>query len=451
MERYYNFFVGNLSNKNYQDAVFSAGIFSHYMADVNIPVHTDEYWTGHNAFETDINLNLDNLVLGSITIDNNIPDIKQYVIDAATNAHQYYDDVRSVYTDGEVTDQIDSNATLKSMVELQLTHAVSNVASLFLKGIGEAIAPIVEISSNQKALIDNGHGNNYAKDGNLENIANYLTGLGFSVSENTDSITDSDLVDIDFLIITAIETNYTIDELNALSTWINAGKRSIFVTGRGDFSDAISHAGINKILESFGTKIRVNDDNVYTIASDPYYYQDWYIYSETTSPPPGKTYLDTAVVYHSFSPNSLYFTGYSSDMTILVNGSKYDYQTDQFAPAPDKIWDNTNDGVGGDVIPLVASEKLSGDDDRIIVFGASDFSDFSFGPNGFHDDEEFLTTFIEWVLFDSVGEGITFKEITNSLSSNESNDTSVATSSWMLLYSLPIVFGILFIRKKRYQ
>ena len=398
VEKFYNFFVANLTAHNYYDAVFSAGMFSHYMADVNIPVHTDAYWPGHNAFETDINKYLDTLTVGTITIDDNITDIKQYVKDAAINAHQYYDDVRSVYVDGSVTDQINTNATLKAMVEGQLTHAISNVASLFIKGIGEAIAPTVQITSTHKALIDGGHGNDYA-DGSLANIQSYLTGLGFSVSLDTDGITDSDLNGVDFLIISAIDGtgNYTQTELNSLATWIDGGQRSIFVTGRGDFND-ISFSGINEILSTLGSVIRMNDDNVYTngLATngpvDPNYYQDWYIYSDVTTPPPGEKYQDTAILYHSFSPNSLYFSGPSSGLTVLVNGSQYNYQSDENAPVPAKVWDNVNDGVGGEVIPLVAAEQLNSDDDRIIVFGATDFSDFSFIPSGYHDDQEFLTT-----------------------------------------------------------
>jgi hypothetical protein len=441
IDRYYNYFVGNLTEKNYQEAVFSAGIFSHYMADINIPVHTDQYWLGHSAFEKDVNKYLSEMTIGTVTIDSDIPDIKQYIKDAAINAKQYYNDVRSVYVTGDEVDQVNSNTTLKTMVEGQLTRAVSNVASLIIKGIGDIIAPSVQITTTQKALIDNGHLNNYVKDGNLVNMENYMTGLGFSVSINGDEITASDLTDVDFLIITAIEINYTIDELNVLSTWLSEGRRSIFVTGRGDFSGSIEHSGLNSILQAFGTVIRMNDDNVYTTPSDPSYNNDWYVYSQVTTPPPGKSYLDTAKIYHSFSPNSLYFTGTSNELTILVNGSKYDYQTDQNPPSPTKIWDDSNDDVGGEVIPLVAAEQLSNDNDRIIVFGATDFSDFSFGPSGSHDDEEFLATFIEWVLFDSVGEGITFKENTST--------EQPTTSPWMIVYSFPVILVAVYIHKKR--
>ncbi|MFW9928008.1 MAG: zinc dependent phospholipase C family protein [Candidatus Thorarchaeota archaeon] len=406
IERWYNSFTGNLSKGDYGDAIFAAGVFTHYISDLNIPVHTDSYWDGHPAYESDINANLENFVLGTITIDT-ISDIKQYAIEKATYSHQFYQDIRNAYPDGTTTDVISNNATIKTITQDQLTRAISSTVSLLLKGIGQTLAPTINFVSTQKALIDNGHGNDYAA-GDLDVITSYLTGLGFSVAKNNGSMTSTILNDVDFLIITALSTNYTSDELTAISTWLDGGHRSLFVTGRGDFEN-IAISGINELLSNIGTVIRINDDNVYTIASDPNYYKDWYIYSTVTNPPPGKSFNDQAILYHSFSPNSLYFTGSSSGLTLLVNGSEYNYQTDQQAPAPAKIWDNTNDGVGGDKIPLVACESLSNNDDRIVVFGASDFSDFSFVPSGFQDDEYFLPTFIEWVLFDSSSEGIQYQ------------------------------------------
>ncbi len=412
VERYFNFYIDNLTAGNYQEAIFSAGVFAHYMSDVNMPVHTGAYWDGHSAYETDINQHLTNLQIGSITIDTDISNIKQYVIDAATKSHAYYNDIVAAYPTGSTTNVITTNATIKTITETQITSAISNVASLFKKGIADTLVPRTEKISGGSALIDYAHGNDYATGGGssafaLDDYENYLVTKGFTVVKNNDTFTTSLLNNYDFLIITALGTNLTSDELNAVSQWLTTGQRSLFITGRGDFQ-SYSHAGINELLKTTGTAIRVNDDNVYTIDTDPNYYKEHYVYSDVVTPPTGETYPAEAVIYHSYAPNSLYFEGDSTGVTVLVNGSKYNYQFDQNAPAPAKIWDDTNDGNGGERIPLVAAESLSGDNDRIVVFGASDFSDFSLGPSGFHDDEYFIPVFTKWVLFGSIGEGISY-------------------------------------------
>ena len=412
VERYYEYFVGNLSAGNFVDAIFSAGVFAHYMSDANIPVHTDAYWDGHPAYETDINQHLSSLTIGTITVDSDIPDIQQYVKDAAIRAHPFYADIVAAYPTGSVTNVITTNSTIKQITETQITYAISNVLSLFKKGITESVAPIIQVTSQNNALIDYYHGNDYATAGGssafaLDDYEDYLFTHGYVVTRNNESFTTDSLADYNFLIITAFTTNLSASELSAISSWLASGQRSIFVTGRGDYQP-YTHAGINQLLQTIGTSIRVNDDNVYTISSDPYYYKEHYIYSEVTNPPPGESYPQDAIIYHSYAPNSLYFEGSTSAVTVLVNGSKYDYQTDINAPAPAKIWDNTNDGTGGDVIPLVASESLSNDNDRIVVFGASDFSDFSLGPSGFQDDEFFIPVFTKWAVFDSLGSGVTY-------------------------------------------
>ncbi|MHA1227021.1 MAG: hypothetical protein ACTSPV_09800 [Candidatus Hodarchaeales archaeon] len=407
IHRWFDFYVGNLSIGNYKDAVFAGAIMSHYWADLNIPVHTDEYWPGHSAFESDINAHLSEFTLGAITVDTNIPDIEQYAIDAATYAHQYYDVIRDAYPDGTQNDEVVTNATIKVIVEEQLTRAISGLASLWMKGIGDDLAPIVQVTTSQKALIDNHHINDYEDSGDLANLISYLKSLGFEVIEWNETITEEALSDVDFLVVTAFETDYTTSELTAISNWINSGQRSVFVTGRGDYTSSITHTGINALLSEIGTVIRMNDDNIYTVSSDPHYYKDWYIYSENVQAPEGKSFLDVAEVFHLFSPNSLYFDGSSASLQVLVNGTQYHYQADESTPPIDVVWDNTNDGVGGEVIPLVASEILSSGDneDRIIVFGDTSFSDFAFAPSSFHDNEHFLPVLIEWVLFDEVAGG----------------------------------------------
>ena len=118
--------------------------------------------------------------------------------------------------------------------------------------------------------------------------------------------------------------------------------------------------------------------------------------------------MDVAQIYNLFSPNSLYFTETSDDLQILVNGTAYNYQSNEESPAIFQIYDDTADGAGGTIIPLVAAESLNDDNDRIVVFGDTSFSDFSFAPHFLHDNEHIIPTIIEWVLFDNVAGGYSY-------------------------------------------
>ncbi|MHA2075402.1 MAG: hypothetical protein ACW97X_12350, partial [Candidatus Hodarchaeales archaeon] len=408
IEQWYNYYVENLSEAKYEDAILAGAIMSHYITDLNIPVHTDVYWEGHSAYETDINSHLEEFTIGTVSTDDDISNIQQYAIDAAIYAHQYYDTIKAAYPSGDTNNVVVNNATIKAITEEQLTRAISCVASLWVKGIGDSLAPKIVLTTSQKALIDNGHNNDYENDGDLANFISYLNSIGFEVVEDSDGITESDLEGVNFLIVTAFETEYTTAELSAISNWIGSDSRSLFVTGRGDFTSAINHSAINELLEAIGTVIRMNDDNVYTVSSDPFYYKDYYIDTENFQAPEGKTFLDVAQVFQCFSPNSLYFSNDSEYLEVLVNGTQYLYQSDENVPGVTVVWDDTDDGVGGEVIPLVTAETFSEDDDRIIVFGDTSFSDYSFAPHFVHDNEHFIPVLIEWVLFDNIAGGIEY-------------------------------------------
>ncbi|MHA1207165.1 MAG: hypothetical protein ACTSSO_06315 [Candidatus Hodarchaeales archaeon] len=405
---WYNWYANNLTIGEYSDAILSASIMGHYWSDLNIPVHTDDYWDGHSEYESDINKDISEFTIGAISIDETIDDVRQYAVDAATHAHQYYDEIRAAYPDGTLNDEVMNNSAIKAITEEQLTRSISGLASLFLKGMENHIAPYVESTTTQKVIVDNSHGNDYEEDGELKILISYLSGVGFEVIEEVDGISAEDLANTDFLIVTAFGTAYSTAELTAISDWIDSGSKSIFVTGRGDFTPEIDHSNINSLLSTIGTVIRMNDDNIYTVGSDPKYWEDWYIYTENFQAPEGKEFLDVAQIYNLFSPNSLYFTEESDDLQILVNGTSYLYQSNEEAPAIHTIYDDSNDGVGGEVIPLVAAESLNGDDDRIIVFGDTSFSDYSFAQSSHHDNEHFIPTLIEWVSFDNILGGYSY-------------------------------------------
>lgn len=403
IETWYNYFVTNLSQGNYYDGILAGSVMSHYLADLNIPVHTGPNWEGHSAYETDVNNHIEDFTIGSITLDTNISSIQEYAIDAAENANLYYDLIHEAYPDDTVNGAVISNATVKSITEQQLTRAIACISSLWIQGINNALAPSILEATDHKALIDIGHSNDYASTSDLENLVAFLENIGFAVIKDNDGIDNSDLIDVDFLVITAIAENYTVTELDAITNWVqNNDQSSIFISGRGDFTSEIEHAGINDILYSIGAHIRMNDDNVYTTNNDPHAYLDheWYVYSDIIEGPIGEDLPGVTLPFHSFSPNSLYFTEQSiATVNVLVNGSIYNYQTNENEPGIETVWDITDDNIGGNVIPLVASETLNDDNDRLIVFGDTSFSDFSFGPSGHHDNEKIIQYYLDWVLF----------------------------------------------------
>lgn len=450
VETWYTYFVDNLTAGNYYDGILAAAVMSHYYADVNIPVHTGPYWAGHSAYETDINNHLADLTIGTITINESIGDVKQFTSDAAIHSSQYYDDIVDAYPNGDTRGPVVDDADIKALTEEQLTRAISGLASLWTKGLEGLSAPTVDTSYDYKALVDLGHDNDYS-DG-LKNIQSYLRGIGYETITDNDGITETDLAGVDFLVVTALASNYTQAELTVVKDWVQAGNRSIFVTGRGDFNN-ISHAGINDLLAAIGTVIRVNDDNVYTVSSDPNYYRDWYIYTDNIVTPGNEPYVDGAEMFNLFSPNSLYFNDTSDNLKILVNGSKYNYQSDENSPPPTVVWDDTDDGNGGTTIPLVASETLNDDSDRIVVFGDTSFSDFSFAPSSFHDNEVIIPTIVEWTLFYNIGSGYDFLDNqgggTTTTNTSTTNDETSTTSWSFAAFALAIGAAFIVRRKQK--
>ncbi|MHA2174556.1 MAG: hypothetical protein ACXACP_07790 [Candidatus Hodarchaeales archaeon] len=410
VERWYNYFVGNLSVGNYKDGLVAGGVMAHFISDLNIPIHTGPWWIGHSAFEGDINYYFSQFTLGSIVSEEYITDIQQYAIDAATYANQYYDIIVDAYPNSVRNDEVMNNATIKAIVEEQLTRAIQSVVSLWRQGIGDFLAPKLVQESSKKALIDYGHSNEYVNDSfnidKLENLISYLESIGFEVIKDGNGLVSADLEEVDFLVVTALKVNFSSSELTVVSDWLaNNDQRSLIVTGKGDHYGDTEIGGINDLLASIGTEIRVNDDNVYTdeFVGDPYYYQDHYIQTDNFYAPLGLSFPSLTDPLQLYRACSLYIESYSPNIQLLANGSQYHYQIDETGPSISVVWDDTNDGVGGEKIPLVAAETLSDDNDRIIVFAETAFSDFSFAPSAFHDNEYIVPVYLDWVLFGTAG------------------------------------------------
>lgn len=398
-QRWFNFTRDNFTSGNWEDGFFALGVMSHYFSDPNIPVHTDEIWAGHSAYETDINNNLGSLTIGALA-ESTVTNVSQMVVDGATYAHQYYDMVVDVYPEsGSVA--LMTNATIKAFTENCLTNAINGCLSIFYSLTQFVAPPDVSILYEHIALVDYAHQNDYIDlSDQLTSLNISLSREGFEMRKQTTAFTSGDLVGVDLLIATCGLDAYSAAELIAISDWAVTGNKSILLTGRGDFSTYTDIAGPNQILEAVESNIRVTDDNVYMTGT----YQLWYNDLDTMLAPADTLNLTFGVsTFTMFSPTSLYFLNDTPVLPVIM-ADHAGYQTDQTLPAAEVIYDSMADGVYGNQIPLAAVEEVGSL--RILVTGTTFFSDFDYGKTPQFDNIVFLENFLEWAVGDRTEWGI---------------------------------------------
>jgi len=392
-QRWFNNTRDNFTLGNWEDGFFALGVMSHYFADPNSPVHTDETWAGHSAYETDINNNLDSLTIGALA-ESTATNVSQMVVDGATYAHQYYDMVVEAYPEsGSVA--LMANATIKTFTEICLTNAINGCLSIFYTLTQFVAPPDVSILYEYVALVDYAHSNDYIDlSDQLTSLNTSLSREGFESRKQTTAFTASDLVGVDLLIATCGFDAYSAAELTAISDWADTGNRSILLTGRGDFSIYTDTARPNQILEAVESNIRVTDDNVYMTGT----YKLWYNDLDTMLAPVDTLNLTYGVsTFTMFSPTSLYFLNDTPILPVIM-ADHAAYQTDDYLPAAEVIYDSMADGVYGDQIPLAAVEEVGSL--RILVTGTTFFSDFDYGKTAQFDNIVFLENFLEWAVED---------------------------------------------------
>jgi len=204
----------------------------------------------------------------------------------------------------------------------------------------------------------------------------------------------SALTDVDLLVITCALDAYSTAELAAISDWASAGNRTILLTGRGDFEDRWDIARPNQILEAIGSHIRINDDNVYMQGT----YKAWY--NDLTVIPPANETMDltlSVTTITMYSPSSLHIMDDGLVLPVIYADTTA-YQTDQVAPEPTVIYDDTEDGKNGEQIPLMAVEEIG--DLRVIVAGTTFFSDYDYGKSAQFNNILLLENFLDWAAGD---------------------------------------------------
>jgi hypothetical protein len=391
-QMWYDYARDNFSADQWEEGFFALGVMSHYFADPNIPVHTDDNWPGHGGYEADINENLGSLnhTTPSEVLIANVTD---FVIQSAVFSHQYYDTIFAAYEDEN--SRAMNNPTIKSITETCLSRAINGTLCLYYSIIQGINAPDTTYTFDYIALVDYAHTNDYidySGDSALLAINQTLARNHFEMRQQTTAFTAGALTDVDLLIVTCGLDAYTTDELTAITNWASSGNKSIMLTARGDFSEYVDNARPNQILQAIGSDIRVNDDNVYMEGTYNPWYNDLY-----DIPYPNETLGLTLGVgsLTLFSPTSLYFLDEGPTLPI-VWADPSGYQTDQIAPAPVVVYDDTIDGVNGEQIPLIAIEEIG--QLRVFVAGTTFFSDFDYGKSAIFSNVQLVENFIDWAI-----------------------------------------------------
>ncbi len=394
VERWFGYMVNNLSIGAWKEGMFAAGIMLHYFADINIPIHTDSTWPGHGVCEGDINdhLNLfSGYNLSSIEV---VSDPRQYTIDAATAANSFYDDCVAQYPNEIMPSPspLTTNSTYFNIILLQLNRTLSGIRNLWFTAIQGLEAPDIPPGAiSFTILIDGGH-DNYYVDTQLTNFKSSLAQWGLNVIVDEDGIIPSDLLGVDLLVITAPYINFTLAETNAIADWfVNGTRTNMLVTGYSDFQNqyGFKRPTLNYLLANITTHIRLNDDQIF----NPDGYQLWYCDINETLPG-SLTFNITNNVdeIRMYSTSSLWYTDPLA-ITNITFGNPNFYQVDAYSPPVTVIYDNVDDGVGGDRIPLMAVEEVG--DSRIMVSGTTFFSDYDYPVA---DNEILIENVCEWLL-----------------------------------------------------
>ncbi|MFX1564041.1 MAG: zinc dependent phospholipase C family protein [Promethearchaeota archaeon] len=416
VEEWYGYVLNNFTIGEWKKGMFAAGVLAHYFSDPNIPIHTDETWSGHGTLEDDINQHLGTFSF-TIAAPQQVADPKQYLIENAIYAHQYYDDCVTLYPNSNMPSPspLDSNSTFHDMIETQLERAVTGFRNLWYSAIQGLEAPIIPSGAvSYNVLIDAGHNNYYtmATTNELTAFKAQLNMWTINVIVNEDELTADDLYGVDLLIITPpIGVTYTAEETDVIADWVVNQTGALLVAAYSEHfrdpayyptpAEQFQRQTLDWLLANCSSHIQLNDDSVYE--GDPGAYAPWYV--DITSLLSGSLTFgitDDVAGFRMYSPCSLWFTDIEN-ITEIVMGDPSCYQSiNVVSPPPVVVYDNTNNQVGGDSIPLIATETVNGS--RIMVSGTTFFSDYDYGALLYVDNDVFIEQALEWLLNGSLVE-----------------------------------------------
>ena len=250
---------------------------------------------------------------------------------------------------------------------------------VFTKSIKFTVA---DPSSISRVMIDGSKGNQYVTGhyaGNVNGLIEEFAKRDCLAEINEEPITKESLNNVELLIITDpegksdLKGNYSTEELAAIKDYVESG-RDIIVSTRADYGDAkgeySNSAQVNPILETIGSKLRVNDDQV----TD----------DENNEGQPYRLMFNT---YESKNYNlvkglteSDLYSFYSGASVVLADGASedgVDYLVKGHSTTESVNQDGDDDYVAvekGKVVVLAAEELPNGA--KVVVSGNTFLSDF---------------------------------------------------------------------------
>lgn len=258
-----------------------------------------------------------------------------------------------------------------------------------------------------KIILDASHFNDYVSGYYADNysaLQQMIEEEGYIFIVNEERISDDLLKNTDVLIITGPDrlgdnrSVFAQDELEAIARYTEEGG-NLIVAGRADYKDGEGEfqtsTQINNILETIGSSLRINDDQV--VDYDNNGGQPWRLYFDDYVS--SKYYLTNNIpeekTYSFYSGCSVILEGESDEnVDWLVKG----HSTTETSDADNK-GDNTPVDQG-EVYVLAAEELESGA--KIVVAGSIFFSDFETAGQSadFYSNKLITENIINWMTID---------------------------------------------------
>ncbi|MEW9051302.1 MAG: DUF4350 domain-containing protein [Neobacillus sp.] len=258
-----------------------------------------------------------------------------------------------------------------------------------------------------KVMIDAKHSNeNTSSDSGtykdrLKAFTLLLQKEGYTVVENTATITDAVLSDVKVLVITHNRIAFTPEERAAVTKFVNNGG-SILMAGKSNNSTSIDTTINNTMLAEIGATIRMGNDGVFDDSKTGNFWSDPKVSPWAVRSFPGlvSNYITDRVSFIDYfsgtslsGPDNTALTD-GGKVTILARGNETTYQGNVKGGF---TYDAVSDSTGGSAIPLVASEEI-GEKGRLIVSGMNIFNDSqldeSYSPKG---NDEFSLNAVNWL------------------------------------------------------
>jgi len=121
--------------------------------------------------------------------------------------------------------------------------------------------PLTVKSFTVTIAVDLAHGesNKY-----LNYIMGNITFVKWKVIEKGTTITSDLLADVDILLIGQPTVAFTPDELEAIASWLNTGRKVLYIAGDSDYGTGPTTIdNVNKVLEYIGAKLRLDQAAAY--------------------------------------------------------------------------------------------------------------------------------------------------------------------------------------------